>query len=66
MKLCCFCNDGGGGKEWGEGNRGTSGEILERERERRGRSVEEVWQQVWIVLQDIHIELIRRRHRHID
>ena len=31
MKLCCFCNDGGGGKEWGEGNRGTSGEILERE-----------------------------------
>ena len=55
-----------GGKEWGEGNRGTSGEILERERERRGRSVEEVWQQVWIVLQDIHIELIRRRHRHID
>ena len=24
-----------GGKEWGEGNRGTSGEILEREREER-------------------------------
>ena len=54
-----------GGRSGGK----VTGERLEkywRERERRGRSVEEVWQQVWIVLQDIHIELIRRRHRHID